>query len=378
MLKDSDLIQIDDMNQFESNDLETLLHKILNYLKHITSSEAGTIYLKEDDCLRFHIFQNDSFSYETIFQLQEPLKKFKFKLEPNTSTIAVESFMSKKILTIDDIYGETEFDFKSSKEFDEKFNYKTKSILTAPLINFYSGDAIGVLQLINKKDGDKLIGFTKEDKDFISLSSYLVTLSIMTTKHSQEELIKVNKDIENRIVSRTKSLEEIQQQLLEQINRDSMTGLFNRRYFNEIGENLLSIMKQTNTDMTIIMLDIDNFKNINDTYGHSSGDDVIYNIATILKESTRNSDICVRFGGEEFVIVLPNTSLENGVKIAEKMRKNIEQNEISMGADKKINYTISLGISMVSPKDKSLEIALKKADVLLYKAKKDGKNQVKY
>jgi len=279
MLKDSDLIQIDDMKQFESNDLETLLHKILHYLKHITSSDAGTIYLKEEDFLRFHIFQNDSFSYETIFKLQEPLKDLKFKIEPDTHTIAVESFMSNKIITIDDIYNDKEFDFKSSKEFDKRFNYKTKSILTAPLVNFYSGEIIGVLQLINKKSGNTLIEFSKEDRDFISLSSYLIALSIMTTKESLDELERVTQDIETKIVSRTKSLEAIQQKLVEQVNKDSMTGLFNRRYFNEIGANLLSISKRTQTEMSVIMLDIDNFKYINDTYGHSIGDNVIYNIA---------------------------------------------------------------------------------------------------
>ena len=190
MLQDSDLIQIDDMKQFESNDLETLLHKILNYLKHITKADAGTIYLKEGDYLRFHIFQNDSFSYETIFKLQEPLKNLRFKIESNTGTISVEAFMTNKIITIDDIYTDDGYDFKSSKEFDKRFGYTTKSILTAPLVNFYSDDVIGVLQLINKKDTDgNLIAFSKEDKEFISLSSYLITLSIMTTKQNTENLI---------------------------------------------------------------------------------------------------------------------------------------------------------------------------------------------
>lgn len=378
MLKDSDLIQIDDMKHFESDDLETLLHKILNYLKHITFSDAGTIYLKEEDYLTFYIFQNNSFSYETIYKLQEPLKNLKFKIEPNTHTIAVESFLSKKIITIDDIYDDKVFDFKSSKQFDKDFNYKTKSILTAPLINFYTGEVIGVLQLINKKDGDTLITYSDDDKDFLSLSSYLITLSIITTQQSIKEIKEINEEIEHRIISRTKTLEGIQKQLLEQVNKDSMTELFNRRYFNEIAINLFSLVQKTNISMSIIMLDIDDFKLINDTYGHFCGDEVICSIANLLKQLTRNSDICVRFGGEEFVVVLPNTSLENGIKIAEKIRQAIERNVVYFNTNQEIHYTISLGISEVGREDNSLEVALNKADVLLYEAKRLGKNQVRF
>jgi diguanylate cyclase (GGDEF)-like protein len=379
MLKDSDLIPIEDMTKFESNDLEILLHKILNYLKHITSSDAGTIYLKEEEALKFYIFQNDSFSYETIYKMQEPLKDFKFKIEPNTNTIAVESFITKQVIMIDDIYDETVFDFKSAKEFDKKFNYKTKSILTAPLVNFYSGEVIGILQLINKKNDDgKLLEFSPEDKEFISLSSYLSALSILTTQKSLKEKESITQSVETRIIERTKILEDMQKHLLEQVHKDSMTGLFNRRYFNEMADILLFNSKKEKAELSIIILDIDNFKTINDTYGHSIGDDVIYNIAQLLKQSTRSSDVCVRFGGEEFVIVLPHTSLENGIKIAEKIRNIIETNVLILKTNEKIQYTISMGISKIEQEDTSLEIALKKADLLLYKAKDAGKNQIKF
>lgn len=374
----TDLITIEDMKQFESDDLETLLHKILNYLKHITNSDAGTIYLKENDYLKFYIFQNDSFSYETIYRLQEPLKNLKFKIEPNTQTIAVESYTLKKIITVDDIYDDAAFDFKSSKEFDKKFNYKTKSILTAPLINFYNHEVIGVLQLINKKEGNLLTKFSEDDKEFLSLSSYLIALSILTTQHSLKEIEEINEEIENRIILKTKTLENIQQQLLEQVNKDSMTELFNRKYFNEVGPNLLNMVHKTNMEMSIIILDIDDFKLINDTFGHFCGDEVIYNLALILKKSTRSSDVCVRFGGEEFVIALPNTSLDNGIKIGEKIRQTIEKTTIHSKISQKINFTVSLGISKVERSDTSLDIALNKADILLYEAKRSGKNQLKF
>lgn len=379
MINDNELINIDDMNQFELNDLEVLLHKILNYLKHITSSDAGSIYLKEDDFLKFYIFQNNSFSYEMIYKMQKPLKNLKFKIEPNTKTIAIECFVSKEIIMIDDIYDESVFDFKSAKEFDKNFNYKTKSILTAPLINFYNNEVIGVLQLINKKNKEgELKEFTLDDKEFISLSSYLTALSIMTAQKSLKDTQAIKESIEDRILSRTKILEDMQKHLQDQVHKDSMTGLYNRRYFNEMAETLLFNARRDGTELCVIMLDIDNFKIINDTYGHSIGDDVIYNIAELLKNFTRSSDICVRFGGEEFVVVLPNTSLENSIKISEKIRKIVEENLLITKAKQEIRYTISMGIAKVEKGDNSLEIALNKADALLYEAKNSGKNQIKF
>lgn len=149
----SDLFKIDDIEHFHSNDLEALLHKILQYVRHITNSDAGTIYLAEDDYLKFHIFQNDSLPYETILDLQNSLKNLRYQIKKDTGTIAVESFIQSKVISVFDIYQNKKYDFKSSKEFDKNFSYKTKSILTAPLVNFYTNSSIGVLQLINKKSG---------------------------------------------------------------------------------------------------------------------------------------------------------------------------------------------------------------------------------
>ena len=375
---DSDLIKIDDMCEFNSDDLETLLHKILKYIKHVTSADAGTIYLKEGEYLKFHIFQNDSFSYETIFKLQKPLKDLKFKIEKNSSTIAVECFISNKIIIVDDIYAEEGYDFKSSKEFDKKFNYKTKSILTAPLINFYNNETIGVLQLINKKVNGKFDAFTKDDKEIISITSYLIALSILNTQENIEKLRKANEELEQKVDERTQSLEKIQQKLIEQANRDSMTNLYNRRYFNEISKNLFSIFQRKHTHLSIMIMDIDDFKNINDTYGHSIGDDVIQFVANTLISTVRKSDICVRFGGEEFVILLPNTPLDDAKVLAEKIRQKVDKSKIKISDNKTIHFTLSIGVSEVENGDLTIEESLKKADDALYEAKSAGKNLVRF
>jgi transcriptional regulator with GAF, ATPase, and Fis domain len=198
MFENSDLLKIEDMKEFNTNNLDMLLHKILNYIRHIVKADAGTIYLKSNNSLEFYIFQNDSFSYETIFQLRAELKNIRYKIEDTDTTIAVQSLLSKKIITVDDVYKKNDYDFQSAKEFDKQFNYKSKSILTAPLTNFYTHEVCGVIQLINKLDeDDNKISFTQEDTEFVSVISYLITLSIMATKGSLEEIQRLSKQIQD-------------------------------------------------------------------------------------------------------------------------------------------------------------------------------------
>ena len=377
MISSDGLIRIEDMKQFDADDLETLLHKLLNYLKSVTSADAGTIYLKdENNNLRFNIFQNNTFSYETIYKLQKPLKSMKFEIKENTNTIAIESYLQSKIITVDDIYEKSEFNFKSAQEFDKRFNYKTKSILSAPLINYYTGETIGVLQLINKKDKDgNNIIFNAEDREFISLSSYFITLSIISTQKSIKQLKEINRDLEKKVKQRTKKLEEAQKELISQANKDPMTGLYNRRYFNDMIQKLIMISQREKKHLSIMILDIDNFKHINDTYGHPVGDKVIIALADIFNKTIRTSDIAVRFGGEEFVIVLPNTTIQNATILAEKLRNIIANTPIEYEKRKTLSFTVSIGISEVNEKDKDVENALHKSDEALYISKRDGKNQ---
>ncbi len=373
----SDLFKIDDIEHFHSNDLEALLHKILQYVRHITNSDAGTIYLAEDDYLKFHIFQNDSLPYETILDLQESLKDLRYQIKKDTGTIAVESFIQSKVISVFDIYQNKKYDFKSSKEFDKNFSYKTKSILTAPLVNFYTNSSIGVLQLINKKaENGQYIAYTEQDKEFISLSSYLITQSILNTKNSIEKLELLNKELEKKVIERTKKLKDTQKKLIEQANRDPMTNLYNRRYFNEIIKSLLLIAKRTSQLFSLIIIDIDDFKNVNDTYGHSVGDRVINDLADIFRNTVRNSDISVRFGGEEFVIILPNTHLKEAEIIAKKLKDIVENNTIILKDGSRIKFTISLGVSQIQQDDESVETVLHKADEALYQAKNSGKNKI--
>jgi diguanylate cyclase (GGDEF)-like protein len=128
---------------------------------------------------------------------------------------------------------------------------------------------------------------------------------------------------------------------------------------------------------SLMILDIDKFKSINDTYGHDVGDIVIINLANYLKQRQRKSDIVSRFGGEEFVILLPNTSLENAKNLAEDIRKDIQNSTLEFNLKSALQYTVSIGVSQIDIKnEKNIESALKRADKALYEAKNNGRNKV--
>ena len=172
-------------------------------------------------------------------------------------------------------------------------------------------------------------------------------------------------------------LKEQQRELKLLASTDSMTKLYNRRYFYKITSHTLSLAKRTNKHVSVVMLDIDNFKRVNDTYGHKVGDDVIIALANKLTSLQRKSDIIARFGGEEFVALLPNTDIEGAKLLAEKIRVAVMQNRIALADKEELKFTVSLGVSQVDTEnEKDIDMALKRADDALYEAKEGGRNRV--
>lgn len=170
----NDLEHIYDVSLFNISDLDVLLHESLKHARELLSAEAGTIYIKENDYLKFHVFQNDSMSYEKIFINYCSIKDLKLPLNENNKYLSVDAFLTKKIIVIDDIYSSTIYDFIGTKEFDKKFDYKTVSILSVPLIHPISNECLGVIQLLNKIVDNVILQFDLKDKEIISmLSSWL-------------------------------------------------------------------------------------------------------------------------------------------------------------------------------------------------------------
>ena len=160
--------------------------------------------------------------------------------------------------------------------------------------------------------------------------------------------------------------------------RDEMTGLYNRRYFFPTSEKILARASRNRETVCLALLDLDHFKTINDQYGHSCGDLVLREIARLLQISVRQSDILARFGGEEFILLMPESDWKSGRQLAERIRQSVQSLPVIFQG-KTIKVTTSIGISSWQPGNNDapqLEVMIREADAALYRAKRNGRNQV--
>ncbi len=156
---------------------------------------------------------------------------------------------------------------------------------------------------------------------------------------------------------------------------DGLTKLYNKNHFKDLLEMEMSKAKRQNTPLALGMIDLDFFKQINDTHGHQAGDFVLVTIVNNIKQFLRKEDILARYGGEEFCLLLCNTNLSQAATVAEKIRENIENSPV-IYADKKIPITISIGIKMFDDEITDCDTFIEKADHKLYSAKENGRNRI--
>jgi len=190
---------------------------------------------------------------------------------------------------------------------------------------------------------------------------------------------KYETSLEDLVEERTRELQAKQRELIFMANRDPLTNLYNRRYFNDISKTLLSLANREKNGLSLLMIDIDRFKTINDNYGHLVGDVVLKELAFTLLKTTRSSDVIIRFGGEEFLIILPHTHIKGAQEIAEKIRYNIKNLEIHIkdSVDKIIKFTVSIGITeCYCGDDKDIDTLVRRADEAMYDAKHNGRDRI--
>ena len=183
----------------------------------------------------------------------------------------------------------------------------------------------------------------------------------------------------NLLTIKTMELENMRKQLTIEATTDVLSGLYNRRYFYDISKKYYMTANKYNQELSILMIDIDTFKNINDTYGHAVGDEIIESSAKILTKITRDSDVVARYGGEEFVILLSDTGIDEALELAERIRVDIENNHIVLDTGDLVHVTVSIGVTQLNNmKDRDIEEAIKRCDKALYTSKNAGKNMVSY
>jgi eukaryotic-like serine/threonine-protein kinase len=173
------------------------------------------------------------------------------------------------------------------------------------------------------------------------------------------------------VTIRNKSLLEETKQLA---TVDGLTGCLNRRAFFELAEHELKRHGRLQKPFSVVMFDLDHFKSVNDQYGHAVGDEVLTSVSARVKQTCRNVDIFGRSGGEEFVLLLPETSLKDALEIAERLRQVTQQPLTTKAGE--LRVTMSLGVTQAEPLDETIDAVLERADAALYKAKRAGRNRV--
>jgi len=196
-------------------------------------------------------------------------------------------------------------------------------------------------------------------------------------------LEKISKEIRSEIKKpkpETRALERLFNELYLFATRDHLTGVFNRRILDELLGKEMEKAIRHGLPLSVIMLDIDNFKDYNDKYGHLQGDVALRTVTKTIQRLTRKEDFVARYGGEEFIIVLPNTTLNTAQKIADRIREKIANTKVksvSKTVEKEKGFdkvTVSMGVAKLT--EQGMQHMLNQADIALYKAKEKGKNQV--
>jgi len=189
--------------------------------------------------------------------------------------------------------------------------------------------------------------------------------------HSYQRLVRMFIEHFSLVISNLR----LKDDLIRQSNHDPLTGLFNRRYMNACLSRELARLKRKNQPMAIMMIDIDHFKSINDSLGHAKGDEVLRDLAMYFSKNLRVEDTPCRYGGEEFVIIMPETGMGNAYIMAERIRTEVSSKIFVHSESSRINITVSVGLAVYPDNGQCVEKLLLEADKALYVAKQNGRNR---
>lgn len=251
-------------------------------------------------------------------------------------------FAEGKPLLVEDL----ETDIRVLRE--KRPRYRTRSFISLPLRT--NGETIGVLNVADKASGTP---FTADDLDLLSSIAAYTTVAVQRSEYFRlsEELKRIS-------------------------IRDSLTGLYNRGYFQERLQEEIERFKRHKLPFSLIMMDIDDFKVLNDTHGHPVGDEALVKIAGAIANSIRAIDVAARYGGEEFAVILPQTSKKDARTMAVRIGRAVTRTPIRTPKGDVVHVTLSLGVASLPTDAETLDELLRHADASLYEAKRRGKNQV--
>ena len=206
---------------------------------------------------------------------------------------------------------------------------------------------------------------------------YMIAIGI-TAFARNRQLRKTREDLrlsEQTLTHRLSDIQDLQAKLQEQATRDPLTGLYNRRFLDTIVDREIARCHRDNQYMVVMMIDVDHFKHVNDTYGHPGGDEVLKALSALLLEKARATDVPCRYGGEEFLLLLPGMTADIAMVRANQWRAGFAE-KVTLFGEASIQATMSIGVAVYPAHGETLQALTRCADLALYRAKANGRNQV--
>lgn len=341
-------------------DLDRLLNLIIGETTKVMEAERSSLFLIDRD------------TNEMWAKIAQGVNTVEIRFPLGTG-IAGTVGRSGEVINIPDAYQDSRF----NPAFDHKTGFRTRSILCVPLHNT-RGEIIGAIQVLNKRIGV----FTANDE---ALLAALASQAAVALENADlyRRLTMLNLSLEEKVKERTADLVAANERLsvlnkeLEQLSiTDSLTQVYNRRYFMERLHQEVKRVYRYGSSVSLLMLDIDHFKAVNDTHGHLAGDTVLAGVARVIAKKLRDTDLLARYGGEEFALLAMPMEYPGALQLAERVRALVEEHVFSYEG-RSIKVTLSIGVSTWKPVMKeNFEEMIRQADQALYSAKEAGRNRV--